>query len=204
MPTSVTGTSTSRRPVPCPAPCNGFSLLELLVVVTIIGIFLGVTVLSTDLVSFERKLEQQALRLDVRIRFTSEEALMQSRDFGIVFYEEGYEFRMFQNGQVWLPAGGAGMEAVRLDPDMAMRLRLDGREVVLEPYCDLFPCGAAKSTMNEEEQLEAAPNPQIVIFSSGEVTPFEVEFYRESEILDPGYVLSVAFDGETEVVRGEI
>jgi general secretion pathway protein H len=175
----------------------------MLVVVTIIGMFVGVAMLSTDLVSFDRKIEQEVERLAVRIRFSSEEALMQSRDFGIVLYEEGYEFRTFQYGQGWLPADGPGMEALRLEPDMLMRLTIDGREVVLEPYCELFPCGAQRVVMDEEERIAAAPDPQIVIFSSGELTPFEIAFYRESEYLETailrGYQLSAEFDGKTEL-----
>ena len=212
MPTSTTGISTSRRIQDkararrCLA--GGFSLIELLVVVAIIGIFVGVTMLSTDLVGFDRRIEQEAHRLDTRIRFTAEEALMQSRDFGIVLYEEGYEFRAFQFGQGWLPASGPGMEALRLDADMKMRLIIDDREVVLEPYCDIFPCGTELNFMDEEEQEESAPDPQLVLFSSGELTPFELVFYRESEFLETGilrgFALTAEFDAKTELAWREL
>lgn len=206
MPTSATGISTSKasgRPRGL-ARARGFTLLELLVVVAIIGVFVGVAVLSTDLVNFDRRLEEQAQRFGTKLRFTAEEALMQSRDFGVVFYEEGYEFRMFVRDQGWLPAGGPGMEPIRLDDDMGMRLRIDEREVVLEPYCVLFPCGVQTATMDEDELIAAAPPPQVVIFSSGEMTPFDVEFYRVSEILEPGFLLSVEFDGKSGITRDEI
>lgn len=209
MPTLATGISISPGALfrPRSRTPGGFSLIELLVVVTIVGIFVGVAMLSTDLVSFDRRIEQEMRRLDDRIRFTSEEALMQSRDFGIVLYEEGYEFRAFQYGQGWLPAAGPGMESYRLEPDMQMRLIIDGREVVLEPYCDLFPCGAALSTMDEEERETAAPDPQLVLFSSGELTPFELIVYRESEYAETavlrGFTLSAEFDGQTELAWHE-
>ena len=171
--------------------------------VAIIGIFLGVAVLSTDLVNFDRKIEQEVQRLNTRIGFTSDEALLQGRDFGIVFYEEGYEFRAFQDGQVWSPADGPGMESMRLTPDMAMRLTIDGRDVILEPYCDMFPCGAQLATMDDDERNEASPPPQVVLFSSGEVTPFALAIYRESELLETGilraYQLSVDFNGDEEL-----
>jgi general secretion pathway protein H len=181
---------------------SGFSLLEILVVVTIIGIFLGVALLSTDLVSFERKLEREAVRLGTKLRFTSEEALMQSRDFGVLFYEEGYEFMLFEPSEGWLPAGGAGMEAVTLDEDMVLQLRMEGLDVVLDPRCEVFLCGL-QETLSEERDDEPEVRPQIILFSSGEVTPFELEFLRESEILEPGYLLSVDFDGKHEVGLGD-
>ena len=207
MPISAAGTSSRvRAPFPAgsgPRASAGFTLLEILVVVTIIGIFLGVAMLSTDLVSFERKIEQEASRLQTRIGFTSEEALMQGRDFGIVFFEEGYEFRAYQNADGWIPAEGPGMEGLRLEPEMRMHLTIDGREAILEPYCRLFPCGAQLAVMDEEERSEATSDPQVVLFSTGEVTPFEIEFYRDSmyrqsDFLDPRFRLSVEFDGKTE------
>jgi general secretion pathway protein H len=172
------------------------------VVVAIIGIFLGAALLSTDLVSFERKLERQATRLGAQLRFSSDEALMQSRDFGVVFYEEGYEFMMFERGQGWLQAGGAGMEARTLEADMTMQLHLDGLEVDLEARCEIFRCGN-QELLSDEESDAPEVQPQIILFSSGEVTPFDLEFLRSSEILEPGSLLSMEFDGKYEVNRGD-
>jgi hypothetical protein len=129
---------------------------------------------------------------------------MQSRDFGIVFFDEGYEFRQFINGQGWEEAGGAGMESFRVEDDMGMHLTIGGREVVLERYCEIFPCDAQLVTMDEDEQSALIPDPQVMLFSSGELTPFSVEFYRVSEeYTEQGFRLSVEFDGTSEIERDE-
>jgi hypothetical protein len=121
-----------------------------------------------------------------------------------VFYEEGYEFMMFERGQGWLPAGGAGMEERVLDEDMTMQLHLDGLQVTLQPRCEVFLCGI-QELLNETDEDNDPPEvqPQIILFSSGEVTPFDLEFLQESEILEPGTLLSMQFDGKFEVSRGD-
>ena len=43
-----------------------------------------------------------------------------------------------------------------------------------------------------------------MIYSSGEVTPFEVRILNDIDPLEPAVVLNVEFDGKTEIVRDEL
>lgn len=179
--------------------CRGFTLLEILVVTAIIGLFVGIVVLSTDLAGFERRLEQEARRLSTLIDFASDEALLQTQDFGLFVCEDSYHFFVY-NYEVddWTPYSARPFEARTLDPEMFALLRIDDREVVLSPSAaDAFP--RDWSSPPTEDELEDMPDPQIVILSSGEVTPFQIEFLRRSQAFDPGVVLNVAFDGESEI-----
>jgi len=180
-------------------PNGGFSLLEILVVVAIIGIFVGITVLSTDLVSFERRMEQEANRLGTLIDFVVDEALLRTQDFGIYVCEDSYHFFYF-NYEVdeWVPYTIRPFEPRRLEDDMLLALRIDDREVVLETEFEAFPAGMQDES---DEDLDDYPVPQIVILSSGDITPFQLEFLRESDVLAPGVELNVAFNGKSEVVR---
>ena len=63
MPTSAAGTST-RLHVPPGGRCGGFSLLELLVVATIIAVFAGVAVLSLGTLGSDRVLQREAGLID--------------------------------------------------------------------------------------------------------------------------------------------
>src|SRR5690606_39052837 len=85
MRTSVSGISTDarlrRRAGPARTPrrrAGGFTLLELLVVVTIIGLLAGAVVLSTGNVRADRDIEREARRLSSLIELVREEAIMQS------------------------------------------------------------------------------------------------------------------------------
>jgi len=185
---SGTGISTDRRPVSVLSSRprdHGFSLIELLVVVTIIGIFAGAAVLSLGILGSDRELEREAFRFRSLVDLLTEEAVMDSRDYGIMFTETGYRFFIFDYQQLlWLdPIGDSFLAEYQLQEPLAMALSLEDRDVVLESGFD--------------EELLEEPEPQVIILASGEVTPFDVEFYRE---LNGGrFVLSVELDGSLEI-----
>jgi general secretion pathway protein H len=169
-----------------------------MVVVAIIGIFIGVVVFSTDLVSYERQLEQEARRLDTIVSFAADEALLQTQDFGILICEDSYHFFIYSyEVEDWIPYGVRPFEPRRLDDDMFLALMLEDREIVLETEAQAFVAGISDPLT--EEDLEEMPDPQIVILSSGEVTPFRVEFLRRSGEFAPGVVLNMAFNGKSEL-----
>jgi general secretion pathway protein H len=198
MPTSDPGISISYPADRRGKLCRGFTLLEIMVVVAIIGIFVGVVVLSTDLVSNQRRLEQEARRLDTIVRFAADEALLQTQDFGILICEDSYHFFVYSyDVEDWIPYAARPFEPHRLDEDMSLALKLEDREIILETEAEAFD--PQMSEQLTEEEIDDLPEPQIVILSSGEVTPFQVEFLLRSAEFDPGVVLNMAFNGESEL-----
>lgn len=186
MPISAAGTSTNPRVFP-DGRCGGFSLLELLVVATIIAVFAGVAMLSLGTLGSDRILQREAARLQGLIDLLTEEAVLESRDYGLLFSETGYRFYVFDYQTfTWLEPIGDRLLAERtLEEPLQLSLELDDREVRLAQDFD---------TMDINEQ----PEPQVIVFGSGEVTPFEVGFFRE---LNGGrFVLSAEFNGATSVV----
>lgn len=172
-----------------------------MVVVAIIGVFVGVTVLSTDLASFERRLEQEAQRLGTLIGFATDEALLQTQDFGLLVAEDGYHFFIYDYDlDDWVPYVVSPLDEYRLDDDMILSLRIDDAEVRLDTLEEAFP--AEWSLPLDEDELDDMPEPQIALLSSGEITPFQLILLRESAPLEPGIALNVTFNGEFEVVYG--
>ena len=184
MPTSGIGTSRRRS---ARAASAGFTLLELLVVVAIIGLLVQAVALSWRAIGNDQEIEQETGRLRSIIDLLHEEALMQSRDYGLMFTETGYRFYVFDYQTLeWVEAQGDRLlQPHALRPLLSMVLFLDGREVPLDPDF-------------ESQDIENA-EPQVMLLSSGEVTPFEIEMSRAG--VNGRFDLAVALDGKVTVAQ---
>jgi general secretion pathway protein H len=153
---------------------------------TIIGIFVGVAVLSVGLAGNDRASEQEIHRLESLLALVREEAVMQSRDYGLLVNNRDYRFFYYDYAQqAWLiPAGDRMLGARTLDEPLEFALSVEDREVLLESEYD-------------PEAMEG-PEPQIMLLSSGEVTPFTLAVSRGFD--SQSYLLTAQFDGTTEVV----
>lgn len=182
MPTSVTGISRSSLGARAQ---SGFSLLELLVVIAIIGLLVQAVTLSMGSLGNDREVAQEARRLRSMIDLLQEEALMQSRDYGIMFTSTGYRIFVFDYQQLaWAdPLTDRLLEPHGLRPQVSLALVLDGREVPLEP--------------DFESQDVDNPEPQVMLLSSGEVTPFTIEMSRAGTT--GRFKLVAELDGTTSV-----
>jgi general secretion pathway protein H len=185
MPTLVIGTSTERGYLTQHRRSAGFSLLELLVVVAIIAIFVGAAVLSIGITGNDRESEQQISRLKSIIDLVREESLMQSRDYGVFFSESAYRFYTYDyQMQAWLaPADDNFLAEHAIGEPLDLDLVVEDREIVLE---DAF-----------DPDDDAEPKPQVLILSSGEMTPFEARISRGG--VGGKYVLTAEVDGSMEV-----
>ncbi len=183
MPISATGIWTKRLPLR--RYRGGFSFIELLVVVVIIGVFAGATILSVGTLGSDREIDREVFRLRTLLELIREEAVMQNRSYGLLFSETGYRFYIYDPQRLlWFePIDDRFLRERLLQEPLSLGLRLEDRDITLDREFD-------------PEALEA-PQPQVVLLASGEMTPFEVAFYRE---LDGGrLLLSATFDGTLEV-----
>ena len=154
-------------------------------VVVIIGVFVGAAVLSLGVVGSDREIEREVFRLRTLLELLREEAVMQNRDYGVLFSETGYRFYIYDMERLlWFePIDDRFLSARRLQEPLSLGLRLEDRDITLDSEF-------------EPEALEE-PEPQVVLLASGEMTPFEAAFYRE---LDGGQILlSSELDGTLEV-----
>ncbi len=179
---------------------SGFSLLELLVVVVIIGILASMFTLSVGLTGADRELESSLERLAALLAMASEDALLQGRELGLRFDAEGYEFLVLaDDGRSWTPLSGDRLFRRRNWPTGTLvELELEGRLIVLE---DPEERAARERAMSPETgDAASGPRPQLFIFSSGELLP-EFSLRLRRRIGDRSLALVGQADGSVEIVH---
>lgn len=150
---------------------RGFTLMEIMVVVIIIGIMIAIATLSTSLLGRDRESEDQARRLWAVLRQAREESELQSLDTGMFLSATGYEFMRYDTRRaLWVPIENDKLFAIRELPDgLRFRAWLDSREVILKPV----PVDRADASEDKKNP------PQVMVLSSGDIMPFEVRIERE-------------------------
>jgi general secretion pathway protein H len=160
----------SRKPVRLAAA--GFTLLEILVVVVIIGVIIAAATLSVGVLGRDSEAEEEARRFWAVLRQTSEEAEIQSLDVAVFVSAVAYEFLRFdQKLGDWTAITDDPLYAPRALPEgLRFRLRLDAREIVLKPM---------PPNRSDKDENKKWP-PQIVVLSNGEIMPFELRIERDN------------------------
>lgn len=161
---------------------RGFTLLEVMVVVAIIGVLVGFALIRMPRMGGEAALEEQARRLARLLELASEEALLQGRDIGLHVDLHGYSFHLFDpNALSWLPLEGDPLFRAREIPDtVELELVVEGRGADLMPSPRERREADARRGAGEEDEDgdQEAParastvRPQVLILASGELTPF--------------------------------
>jgi general secretion pathway protein H len=185
--TSATGISIKRinHPLICTRPPAGFTLLELMVVLVIIGVIFSFAVLSMGGDKYVEAMEREARRLATVVDMASDEAVLLGEEVAIRFFDDGYEFLILQNN-IWLASGDGNLMKMHSLPDGI------GLQLEVENDLPVFP-GDEKDEAIEDADQDSPP--QVYLLSSGEVTPFSVTFRAEQS--DVRYHLKVSVMGET-------
>lgn len=168
----------------------GFTLIEVMVVVLIIGITVSLVTLSVS--SGERPALTEAKRLKTLLSMVGEEAILQGRNFGMRVEPDGYRFYLL-SADGWLPLSGDDLLRERA-LSSGLRLELETEGVRFE-----FPKEADEADSGERKK-DADDGPQLYFLASGEVSPFTLTI----ESFDgPGYSLRVDETGALEMASTE-
>ncbi len=151
---------------------QGFTLLELMVVVVVIGIILTFVVRSVGDGGRSDRILREAQRIGALVELVGEESVLKSTVIGLHFVERGYEFMHYRDQQWQGVAGDDLLKPHELDEAMALQLLVEGFSV------DLTEQGQAAGGSDE---AGSGVRPQVVFLPSGERTPFELSLYYEDD-----------------------
>ncbi|MDA0427532.1 type II secretion system minor pseudopilin GspH [Stutzerimonas frequens] len=171
---------------------RAFTLIELLVVIVLLGILVSVAVLSVGGSSTSRELRDEARRLAALIGVLSDEAVLDSREYGLLVSSEGYRVLRYDEAATrWLDAERRKVHKV---PEwMRLDLELDGTPLELLAPIRREDDRAGLSGEGERTERRAPRlEPQLLILSSGELSPFSL---RLSERKSGGDAWLIASDG---------
>lgn len=139
----------------------GFTLLELMVVVVIIGVVTAGMLLSMSFAGKDTELETESKRLLSLMNYAREQAELQTRDYGIFFSESGYEFVVYDVRQgAWRSASEDDALRDRALPSgLHFKLVVDARPIVLSE--SLQPPPSPTSGPGSQSQSQSQANPAL-------------------------------------------
>ena len=141
---------------------SGFTLVEIIVVMVIVGILVTVVTLSFGN-SQARQGRDYLRQISALIDLATEQAVFNSRDYGLSFSKQGYRFFELEDG-IWRNLSNDRMFKTRDIPQGFQHvLYLEGIKVVLAQ--------------------DDKKKPQIYITSDGEVSQFQLDVFDQSNYI---------------------
>lgn len=193
----------------------GFTLIEIMVVLLIMGLAVGTVMLSYSGESGRDLLKKQSQRLQVVFNMASDYAVLNQRQLGLRVEKKdnSYYFMVLDEEQEW--------QKIELDKTFAeyqlpelFSLDMTLTDLPWETEDSLFNSDAFDEGLSvsedgveigKEEEKKLDP-PQIFIFSSGEITPFSITLAYEPQFSNdlPVYFRVNAQDSVPLTIEGPL
>lgn len=190
--------------------CLGFTLLELIIVVFLMGLVAAGFVLMTTSSNQNHALEREAQRFAEILSMSTDLAIMEGHTLGIYIEPERYRFMIYQQQTPESPYRWQWLEKRRFNTDVelpeSMTLTLTAEQGFWANLAD-ENVSSNFSTMNRDEfslhdkDAEPLPEPQIEVEPTGLLTPFSLRVAFEHGDDEHTYIVRVSRMGEVVIVN---
>jgi general secretion pathway protein H len=153
----------------------GFTLIEVMVVLTIIAVLTGMVALRLGNRGREVQHERELRRLQQAITLAAEEAIIQGRPYGLAVSAHDYRFCRRERGS-WTP----------IEADRALAPHLLPENLVLQIESELPSSASAAGDRDAEGAC-----PMIRLFPSGEAEPLQLTLRDTTGELHSGLALAM-------------
>lgn len=136
---------------------KGFTLLELLIVMLIIGVIISFATLSIG-DKKQQIIQQEIQQLAALIQFTQQEAIFKNQEFAIHFTDNRYHFYQLSDAH-WQRLKQKPFHTRQLAAGVKIELIIEDTDMQL----------------NDVETI-----PQLLILSSGEISPFTLTIWHQA------------------------
>ena len=145
---------------------RGFSFIEVLVVLAIIGVLAGVLTLGFFGADRERELQTEAERLAALMELARNESLMRNEAWGVFVTAESYAFAAWDDAaRAWRRPSSGPLRERKAPAGVSFTAAIERR-----------PARASEDkAARPGARGRQRSNPDILIFASGEQTPFTIE-----------------------------
>lgn len=159
----------------------GFSLIEVLIVILILGVLIGTVVFASGIGGAQRRIENAARGFAARLAQACEESQLLGAEYAIGFTRHHYRFYRW-DFEGWLPLEDEYKHVAPLAQGLWFELEIESERTVLED--------------------ELPETPQLVCLSSGEMSEFELQVRAPAEAV--AYRVSGSVDGRIELARVDL
>jgi general secretion pathway protein H len=150
----------------------GFTLLEILLVITVAGIMAGLAVMSVG-GNTEREFRRDVARIEQIMRLAADEAQFNAQELGLWIAADGasYGFYKFDTKKLkWVAYEQEGFRTEVLPRAYRMEIELQGESVDLaELYREVLNLDEKASGLGDKPF-----SPLLIFFSDGDYTPFRL------------------------------
>jgi len=154
-------------------------------VALLMGLVASSVVLTINVAGPEQILKKEAQRFMYATEMVLDESVLSGQFIGIVIDEDEYQFVFYQEGQ-WMPVEHDRLLSVqKMDAGITLDIVIDGMPLVQEDEQDESWFDDPFIEEQSEAQKKQHPEPQILLFPSGEMTPFELSFITSNDAQQP-------------------